>query len=123
MFGYASAFVNGNMFAGTFEDAIVLRLAEADRVALLKMKGAAQFEPMKGRPMKEYVVVPASIVATPKTLRAWIERSHRYALTLRPKAPVKKAAAKTEGAKTAIAKKTATRGKTGAKKKVTARSR
>lgn len=45
MFGYASAFVNGNMFAGTFQDAIVVRLAEDDRVALLK-KGAAPFEPM-----------------------------------------------------------------------------
>ena len=81
MFGYASAFVNGNMFAGTFQDAIVVRLAESDRVALLKLKGAAPFEPM-GRPMKEYVVVPASIVATPKALGAWIERGHRYALGL-----------------------------------------
>ena len=53
MFGYASAFVNGNMFAGTFKDSIVVRLAETDRAALLKLKGAAQFEPMPGPPMKE----------------------------------------------------------------------
>ena len=64
MFGYASAFVNGNMFAGTFQDSIVVRLAETDRAALLKMKGAAPFEPM-GHPLKQYVVVPASIVAKP----------------------------------------------------------
>jgi TfoX/Sxy family transcriptional regulator of competence genes len=38
MFGYASAFVNGNMFAGTFQDAIVVRLAVADRDALLEIK-------------------------------------------------------------------------------------
>jgi TfoX/Sxy family transcriptional regulator of competence genes len=88
MFGYASAFVNGNMFAGTFQDAIVVRLAEGDRVALLKVKGAAPFEPM-GRPMKEYVVVPASVVATPKALSAWIERGHRYALALPAKSTAK----------------------------------
>ncbi|HET6701267.1 MAG TPA: TfoX/Sxy family protein, partial [Gemmatimonadaceae bacterium] len=94
MFGYASAFVNGNMFAGTFQDAIVVRLAESDRVALLKLKGAAPFEPM-GRPMKEYVVVPASIVATPKALGAWIERGHRYALAL----PAKRTAKPSTGKK------------------------
>jgi TfoX/Sxy family transcriptional regulator of competence genes len=92
MFGYASAFVNGNMFAGTFQDSIVVRLAETDRAALLKLKGAAPFAPM-GHPMKEYVVVPASIVAKPKDLRVWIERGHRYGLTLPAKSATKKAAA------------------------------
>ena len=81
MFGYASAFVNGNMFAGTFQDTIVVRLAKTDRAALLKLKGAAPFEPM-GHPMREYVVLPPSIIAKPTELGAWIERGHRYALTL-----------------------------------------
>lgn len=93
MFGYASAFVNGNMFAGTFQDAIVVRLSERDRVALLKLTGAAPFQPM-GRPMKEYIVVPASIVATPKALGAWIERSHRYALGLPAKTTAKQSTTK-----------------------------
>ena len=104
MFGYATAFVNGNMFAGTFQEAIVVRLAEDDRAALLKLKGAAPFEPMKGRPMKEYVVVPASVVATPKALGSWIERGHRYALGLPakgagPQATVKKTTTKETAAK------------------------
>ena len=104
MFGYASAFVNGNMFAGTFQDSIVVRLAETDRAALLKLRGAAPFEPMAGRPMKEYVVIPPSIVAKPKELSAWIERGHRYGKTL----PAKSAAKKTAAAKVrAGAKKTA----------------
>lgn len=81
MFGYASAFVNGNMFAATFQETIVVRLADSDRVALLKLRGAAPFEPM-GRAMKEYVVVPPSIIATPKSLTAWLERGHRYARAL-----------------------------------------
>ena len=109
MFGYASAFVNGNMFAGTFKDSIVVRLAEADRAALLKLKGAALFEPMPGRPMKEYAVVPPSIVVKPKELCAWIERGHRYGLTLPPKAAKKTTAAKKTAATKPAAKKTATR--------------
>jgi TfoX/Sxy family transcriptional regulator of competence genes len=105
MFGYASAFVNGNMFAGTFRDSIVIRLAESDRAALLKLKGATPFEPM-GHPMKEYVVVPDSIVAKPKDLSAWIERGHRYGLTLPPKGTAKKG---TAPKKTVAPKKTAAR--------------
>ena len=91
MFGYASAFVNGNMFAGTFQDTIVVRLLETDRAVLLKVKGAAPFEPM-GHPMKEYVVVPSGIVAKPKELGAWIERGHRHGLTLPAKSTAKKSA-------------------------------
>jgi len=102
MFGYASAFVNGNMFAGTFQDTIVVRLTETDRGALLKVKGAAPFEPM-GHPMKEYVVVPASLVSKPNELGAWIERGHRYALTLPAKGTTKKTTTK----KTAAVKRTA----------------
>jgi len=107
MFGYASAFVNGNMFAGTFQDTIVVRLTETDRAVLLKVKGAAPFEPM-GHPMKEYVVVPASIVSKPKDLGAWIERGHRYALTLPAKSATKRTTAKKTAAATRpTAKKTA----------------
>ena len=108
MFGYASAFVNGNMFAGTFQDTIVVRLAETDRAALLKVKGAAPFEPM-GHPMKEYVVFPASIVGKPKELGAWIERGHRYALALPAKGATKKSTTTVAAAKKAPARKTARR--------------
>jgi TfoX/Sxy family transcriptional regulator of competence genes len=105
MFGYASAFVNGNMFAGTFQDAIVVRLAVADRDALLKIKGAAPFEPM-GRPMKEYVVVPPSIASKPKDLAAWIERAHTYARSLPPKTGASKPTASKLAASKPAAKRT-----------------
>jgi TfoX/Sxy family transcriptional regulator of competence genes len=104
MFGYASAFANGNMFAGTFQDTIVVRLAEADRAALLKLKGAAPFEPM-GHPMKEYVVVPSSVAVKPKDLSAWIARGHRYALTLPAKAAKKGTPRKTSAAEATRVKK------------------
>jgi len=82
MFGYPALFLNGNMFAGTFRDQVVVRLGEKDRAALLKEKGAVPFAPMPGRAMKEYVVVPAALVSRPAALRAWLERALTYADTL-----------------------------------------
>ena len=58
MFGNISAFVNGNMFFGLFGDDIFLRLSIQDQQELLKNKGASFLEPMKGRPMKDYVIIP-----------------------------------------------------------------
>ena len=66
-------------------------------------------DPMPGRPMKEYAVVPPSIVVKPKELGAWIERGHRYGLTLPPKAAKKTTAAQKTAATKPAAKKTATR--------------
>lgn len=81
MFGYPALYLNGNMFAGTFQDKIVTRLSEADRARALKA-GAKPFEPMPGRPMKEYVVVPAADVGKPAALAKWVEQARTYAATL-----------------------------------------
>ena len=58
MFGYPCAFVNGNMFAGLFQDRIFVRLSPDDRSGLDRTHGAIDFEPMPRRPMKAYAVVP-----------------------------------------------------------------
>src|SRR5689334_2939667 len=63
MFGHRAAFVNGRMFAGTFGTDIVVRLDEDARAELLAVSGARIFAPMKGRPMKEYVMLPARWLA------------------------------------------------------------
>ena len=88
MFGYPCAFVHGNMFAGLHQDAMVLRLPEAEREA---MPGARPFEPMPGRFMREYVVVPSVILASGTELKAWAGKALAYAASLPRK---KKAAAK-----------------------------
>jgi TfoX/Sxy family transcriptional regulator of competence genes len=82
MFGYPAAFLNGNMFTGLHEDHLIVRLSEQDRTALLREKGARIFEPMPGRPMREYVVVPELILASPPKLREWLNRAQAYARTL-----------------------------------------
>ncbi|MDP9246362.1 MAG: TfoX/Sxy family protein [Chloroflexota bacterium] len=95
MFGYPALFLNGNMFAGTFQDKVIARLPETARARAIKA-GTTQFEPMPGRPMKEYVVVPAADVARPAALAKWIEQARAYAVTLpaKEKKPAKQAVKK-----------------------------
>ena len=87
MFGCPCGFLGGNMFMGLFSDQLFLRLAEGDRAKLLAEEGAQLFDPMGGRPMREYVVVPPAWLEgdTDDELRAWIAKSARYAKTLPPK--------------------------------------
>jgi TfoX/Sxy family transcriptional regulator of competence genes len=95
MFGCPCGFLAGNMFMGLFGDQLFLRLAESERAKLLGEEGAEQFDPMGGRPMREYVVVPAAWLEgdADDELRTWIAKSARYAKSLPPKAVKKKAKA------------------------------
>ena len=85
MFGCPVGFVNGNMFLGLHQNRIVLRLSEEDRENFIKSYRATIFEPMPGRQMKEYVVVPETMTEQMATLRNWTARSFEYAASLPPK--------------------------------------
>ncbi len=86
MFGYSCVFAKGNMFAGLHEAGMVLRLPEEQRAEFLLLKGAEQFEPMPGRVMREYVVVPRVLLDAPDQLRKWAEKSLAYVSSLPAKA-------------------------------------
>jgi TfoX/Sxy family transcriptional regulator of competence genes len=86
MFSYSCIFARGNMFAGLHEAGMVLRLSEEQRAEFLRLKGAKQFEPMPGRVMREYVVVPKVLLDSPERLRTWIEKSLAYVSSLPAKA-------------------------------------
>jgi TfoX/Sxy family transcriptional regulator of competence genes len=86
MFGYPCAFVNGNLFAGVYQADIVVRLPEARRGELIAA-GAKQFEPMPGRPMREYVVVTPETVNDSAALSARLDEAFRFGASL----PVKEA--------------------------------
>src|SRR4030065_1981608 len=75
MFGYSCVFARGNMFAGLHEAGMILRLSDEQRTEFLRLKGAKQFEPMPGRVMREYVVVPKALLNAPGDLRPWVEKS------------------------------------------------
>ena len=96
MFGYPAAFINGNMFAGLFQDNVIVRLAERERGELIR-EGGRPFEPMPGRPMREYVVLPTAAVKDRTRLSSWVKKALAYASRLPPKTP-KKAAGRSESA-------------------------
>jgi TfoX/Sxy family transcriptional regulator of competence genes len=90
MFGYPAGFVNGNMFMGLFQESMILRLPTGPREQFLNDHGARIFEPMAGRPMREYVEVPASVISDPKELSARIAKALDYGASLKAKpAPAK----------------------------------
>lgn len=85
MFGYPCAFVGGNMFMGLYEDSFFLRLPPADRDRLLAKEAATPLEPMPGRPMKDYVVLPPATVSDQNVIGVWVNRAFAYAQSLPPK--------------------------------------
>jgi hypothetical protein len=87
MFGCPCAFVGGNMTAGLYGDDWFVRLPDDERADLLATDGARPFEPMPGRPMREYAVLPPSIVADDAALATWLSRAVAFSLTLPPKEP------------------------------------
>ena len=58
MFGMPVLKAGDKVFAGTFGDAMTFKLGPADLDAARRQAGVEAFEPMKGRPMKEWVLVP-----------------------------------------------------------------
>jgi TfoX/Sxy family transcriptional regulator of competence genes len=85
MFGNRAAFVNGNMFLALFGSQVAVRLPEDDRAELLAVAGASVFEPMPGRAMKEYVVLPEAWRKSRKKAEQWAVRSFAWASGLPPK--------------------------------------
>jgi len=102
MFGYPCGFLNGQLFCGLFAASMFVRLGEVDRQKLLAVEGARVFEPMAGRPMREYVVVPDALIEDSTAVRGWLDRAASYASSLPPKA--KKSAGRQPAAKKPPAK-------------------
>ena len=89
MFSYPALFVKGNMFAFTFGPKIAVRADKATRAR----PGMKRFEPMPGRPMGEYVEVPAKDMKG-AALKRWMADGLAYADTLPAKAKKKPVAKK-----------------------------
>jgi hypothetical protein len=84
VFGHPSCVLRGNMFMGLYEGSLLLRLAEPDRTEFLRRYGGVLFEPLPGRSMKEFVVVPSTLAGTGE-IEDWVRRSFAYAEQLPPR--------------------------------------
>jgi TfoX/Sxy family transcriptional regulator of competence genes len=86
MFGCPAYFANGNLFAGVQADNLFVRLSEEDRRrALATSDEVTIFEPVAGRQMKEYLVLPESMCQNEEQLTTWLRRAYQYACSLPPK--------------------------------------
>ena len=88
MFGYPAGFMGGNMVTGLHQDSWVVRLGQDERSSLAE-QGWKIFSPMPGRPMREYLALPAAVAADPQAARSWVERAAAYGRSLPPKPPRK----------------------------------
>jgi TfoX/Sxy family transcriptional regulator of competence genes len=86
MFGYPCAFVRGNFFSGLFEESIVIRMPEPQRSKLSALAKADGFNPMGGKPMTDWYVLPAKIASSKTALAKFLAE----ALALAKELPEKK---------------------------------
>jgi TfoX/Sxy family transcriptional regulator of competence genes len=86
MFGCPAYFVKKNMFIGIFQESVFVRLSpeQMNELSLLD-KSMKPFEPMPGRKMKEYFVVPKNILVDKKVFKGIIEKAAEYTGKLRRK--------------------------------------
>ena len=76
MFGGATAYADDRPFASLSSVGLALKLAPADRDALLALPGAARLQYEPGAPVsRQYVVVPPALAADPDALAPWLRRS------------------------------------------------
>jgi TfoX/Sxy family transcriptional regulator of competence genes len=85
VFGQPAVFVNGNMFFGVFGENVFVRLPDSERTEIETIPGFVPFEPMPGRAMRGYYVVPKSILENRVQSRRWVTRSMEFVAELPPK--------------------------------------
>ncbi|MGA7922856.1 MAG: TfoX/Sxy family protein [Thermoplasmata archaeon] len=90
MFGQPAAFVNGNLFFSVYGKSVLIRLPRDYGGGTAPGPGFTPFEPMPGRRMTGYWVLPPRLLRNEKESRTWVARSLEHAARLPPKKPKRK---------------------------------
>ncbi|MHA1950284.1 MAG: TfoX/Sxy family protein [Candidatus Thorarchaeota archaeon] len=90
MFGGLALFINRNMFTGTHQSHLFVRLSVEDRDDALSQDGITVYEPRKGMIMGEYVALTDSVIDDKSRLKKLFQQSVKYVSSLPPKEPKKK---------------------------------
>lgn len=94
MFGMPCAFVNRQMFFGTFDGSVIARVGPARVQALAEQPGMQVFTPTADRPWRDYVQVPISEDA--QVLKGLAAEALAWTETLPPKVKKPKAPKRTK---------------------------
>ena len=81
MFGGMAWLLHGNMCVGIWHDNLVVRCGPADWATHLKRKHVREMD-ITGRSMKGWLLVDKLAIATPATLRSWLETARTFVTTL-----------------------------------------
>ncbi|MBW6504233.1 TfoX/Sxy family protein [bacterium] len=81
MFGGIAFMVRGNMCCGVIGDRLMLRVGPKGYETALSRPHASAMD-FTGRPMKGLVYVDPAGFASPRDLKAWIEKAMKFALSL-----------------------------------------
>lgn len=85
MFGCPCAFVNGNLFAGILQEEAWARLPPRLREDLDAEFGVRALEPMPGRPMRAYAVLPEAVVEDEARYAEVLRAAYVFTASLPPK--------------------------------------
>ena len=98
MFGYPAYFIRKHLFAGLFQDKLFVRLSPAQLAELQEaIPDLRSLEPMPGRPMKDYTVIPAGLREDVGKMARLLDEAAEWCRSLPPKASKGKAARKAAG--------------------------
>ena len=81
MFGGVAFMVRGNMCCGVIRDRLMLRVGPKGYEAALSRPHSRAMD-FTGKPMKGLIYVEPAGFASPRDLKAWIERAMKFALSL-----------------------------------------
>jgi TfoX-like protein len=84
MFGGIAFLLNGNMCVGIHKDELIVRLDPAETDAALAKPHTRIFD-LTGRPMKGWILIGPSGIATDPQLKRWVSVAAKYAGALPPK--------------------------------------
>ena len=77
--------LNGHMFSFLSPEGVMgLRMSKEDREAFMEKFNVPLME-QHGRVMKEYVVIPDALLKDAGAMEGYLQQSHAYILTLKPK--------------------------------------
>jgi TfoX/Sxy family transcriptional regulator of competence genes len=86
MFGHETFFTNGYMFTGANVDGIFVHVGEEIRDrALQEENDVAQFSPMEGMVMKDYLLLGEEACRDEPRLKGWLDTSYSYLNSRPPK--------------------------------------
>jgi hypothetical protein len=78
------------MVSGLHQASWHVRLGGADLEAAQALDGARPFEPMPGRPMTGFTVLPAAVIEDDDAIRDWVGRAIAFGASRPPKSKTPK---------------------------------